>query len=447
MFSFRTLLASLLGLSLLLAAVGSAAVYADDPEPEQGSEQSTEGENPEPEAEDPEPEPESEPEPEEEPTPAPDGVWHYTWDTASRMTRAESGTYAVDYWYDASGQRIRQVDNAGMQIDSISDRYEVEGDEIRQYLFVGDRRIATLTSNGSTETMAYHHEDHLTGASVDTDATGNILLAVDYLPYGSTRVEQSNPDHENRFRFTGQEQDTTTGLYYYDARYYDPSIGRFISQDPWAGRLMDPQTLNKYSYVLNNPMKYKDPTGEKVEIAARALNVKGGGVGVHTFLIITPDNPSAFGLDHSFSFTIGAYDGEDNKDGKLDAQINNETDVNWGRDNLKEIQTITTPEGMSDAEFINAILNSYGWYEDDKEYSTTSYGDGKNCNDFTTSLLQGAGSDIPEGFDPAWAANPGLGSGGIGDMSTPGSNFNWFPEFNEKVLQPENQKDKAPQQS
>ncbi|PIZ70845.1 hypothetical protein COY07_06070 [Candidatus Peregrinibacteria bacterium CG_4_10_14_0_2_um_filter_43_11] len=51
---------------------------------------------------------------------------------------------------------------------------------------------------------------------------------------------------------------------YYGARYYDPVIGRFTSMDPWEGDLKDPQTLNKYSYARNNPVRYVDPTGEKV---------------------------------------------------------------------------------------------------------------------------------------------------------------------------------------
>jgi len=60
--------------------------------------------------------------------------------------------------------------------------------------------------------------------------------------------------------FTGQRLDST-GLYYYGARYYDPAMGRFISADPLDGDLTNPQSQNKYSYVLNNPLRYVDPTG------------------------------------------------------------------------------------------------------------------------------------------------------------------------------------------
>ena len=60
--------------------------------------------------------------------------------------------------------------------------------------------------------------------------------------------------------FTGQRLDET-GLYYYNARYYDPTIGRFISADTFAQNFTNPQNLNRYSYVLNNPLRYTDPTG------------------------------------------------------------------------------------------------------------------------------------------------------------------------------------------
>jgi RHS repeat-associated protein len=60
-------------------------------------------------------------------------------------------------------------------------------------------------------------------------------------------------------KFTGQRLDAT-GLYYYNARYYDPVIGRLISTDTVVQNPADPQTLNRYLYCINNPLKYVDPT-------------------------------------------------------------------------------------------------------------------------------------------------------------------------------------------
>ena len=69
-------------------------------------------------------------------------------------------------------------------------------------------------------------------------------------------------------RFTGKPYSAATGLYYYGARWYDPTIGRFISQDPYPGRLSNPQTLNPYTYVLNSPTNGVDPSGEISEACA-----------------------------------------------------------------------------------------------------------------------------------------------------------------------------------
>lgn len=60
---------------------------------------------------------------------------------------------------------------------------------------------------------------------------------------------------------TGKELDDTTGLYFYGARYYDPSLGRFITADPTIQKPYDPQDLNRYTYCRNNPINYTDPTG------------------------------------------------------------------------------------------------------------------------------------------------------------------------------------------
>jgi len=67
-------------------------------------------------------------------------------------------------------------------------------------------------------------------------------------------------------KFTGQRLDAGTGLYYYGARYYDATIGRFISADTLVQSPANPQTLNRYSYVLNNPLRYVDPSGHIVTI-------------------------------------------------------------------------------------------------------------------------------------------------------------------------------------
>jgi RHS repeat-associated protein len=102
-------------------------------------------------------------------------------------------------------------------------------------------------------------EGHLGSSSLTTSNTGALVAQLRYLPYGGTRWESGTTPTD--FRFTGQRHESGFGLYDYHARYYDPLLGRFVSADsivPSAGK---PQALNRYSYVLNSPLKYQDPTG------------------------------------------------------------------------------------------------------------------------------------------------------------------------------------------
>ncbi|OGO23027.1 MAG: hypothetical protein A2144_11680 [Chloroflexi bacterium RBG_16_50_9] len=121
-----------------------------------------------------------------------------------------------------------------------------------------------MSENG---TLRYIHQDHLTGTSVVSDADGALVNSIKYTPWGLTRAGDVPTDK----KFTGQRLDGT-GLYYYGARYYDPQIGRFISPDTIIPSPANPQSLNRYSYVYNNPLKYTDPSGHEVVIEGMSLS-------------------------------------------------------------------------------------------------------------------------------------------------------------------------------
>jgi RHS repeat-associated protein len=86
-----------------------------------------------------------------------------------------------------------------------------------------------------------------------------LTSTIAYFPFGETRASTGTLPTERLF--TGQRLDDNTGLYYYNARYYDPEIGRFISPDTIVPDPADPQSLNRYSYCRNNPLRYIDPSG------------------------------------------------------------------------------------------------------------------------------------------------------------------------------------------
>jgi RHS repeat-associated protein len=78
-------------------------------------------------------------------------------------------------------------------------------------------------------------------------------------------IGQNQRDNTTGRQYTGQINDGATGLYYYNARYYDPALHKFIQADTIVPDPNDPQTLNRFSYVNNNPVKYIDPTGHDAD--------------------------------------------------------------------------------------------------------------------------------------------------------------------------------------
>ena len=125
---------------------------------------------------------------------------------------------------------------------------------------IGIFLFSTCVPAGFAETVYFYHNDHLGSPLAMTDMQGNVVWRRDYKPFGQ-EIDPGGATTANTHKYTGKEFDAETGLYYYGARYYDPTIGRFISVDPAGGKPEMPQTWNRYVYTLNNPYKYVDPDG------------------------------------------------------------------------------------------------------------------------------------------------------------------------------------------
>ncbi|MGA7784832.1 MAG: RHS repeat-associated core domain-containing protein [Candidatus Acidiferrales bacterium] len=198
---------------------------------------------------------------------------YYTFDAENRMT-AVSGGASGAYSYDASGNRVRKVAN-GVTTDYV---YDASGAVIAEwsggvwtkgYVYSGAGQLVAQYNGALGATGAatvFVHKDHLGSTRIlstySTTANQNAQVSdnMDYLPYG----EQIAGDTGTTHKFTGKERDAESGLDLMGARYLGSSIGRFTTADPLyleMGRLANPQALNLYAYVLNNPLNLTDPTG------------------------------------------------------------------------------------------------------------------------------------------------------------------------------------------
>ncbi len=105
----------------------------------------------------------------------------------------------------------------------------------------------------------YVLKDRLGSAYATTDASGNVVGEMRYYAFGETRLSTGNMFTDRLY--TGQRQIAELGIYHYNARFYSPKLGRFLSADSIMSGMANPQNLNRFSYVANNPLRYTDPTG------------------------------------------------------------------------------------------------------------------------------------------------------------------------------------------
>jgi RHS repeat-associated protein len=213
----------------------------------------------------------------------------FAYDTMNRVVMTQNGPRTIEYTYDNAGNRLYKKESGGaltvyfrhgqiavaMDIELTPESTTERGSSNR-YLLSGDllagRVTTTRNLDGTTAAQkSWYHLDHLNSTKCITDAAGVIEVNYTYRAFGEQlrRLAADGTPTEDaaKYSYGGKELDEEIGLYYFNARYYDATLGRFISLDPVQ------DGSNWYVYCSNNPLCFVDPTG-LIEIESPAAKEK-----------------------------------------------------------------------------------------------------------------------------------------------------------------------------
>jgi RHS repeat-associated protein len=182
------------------------------------------------------------------------GSFSFMYDGDGERVRKSNGSVTTLFWRDPAGKVLTETDGSG--------------NPQQDYIYLNGVMIARSdVTHGHPRLDYYYIHDHLGSTRMITNPAGAVCYDADYFPYGSEQATPTNNCAQN-YKFTGKERDPDLGMDDFGARWYLPTLARFLTPD-WSGQpaavpyaaLTDPQTLNLYSYVRNNPLAKVDPDG------------------------------------------------------------------------------------------------------------------------------------------------------------------------------------------
>ena len=220
------------------------------------------------------------------PGPSPTPTNTSTPTVAPTATQPPPGTFNnAIFVYDGDGRRVKSTFNGTTTTYFVGNLYEVTGSTITKYYYAGSQRIAMRT-NG---TLNYLLGDHLGSTSLTTNATGTVISELRYKAWGETRYTFGN--EKTKYQYTGQYSYASDfGLYFYNARWYDPALGRFAQADSIIPvDTQGVQAWDRYAYANNNPVRYNDPTGHCIRCAIGIAAVVLTGSFILSAVGATPD--------------------------------------------------------------------------------------------------------------------------------------------------------------
>jgi RHS repeat-associated protein len=219
----------------------------------------------------------------------------YAWDFDNRLTLAiRPGTSGgtTTFKYDPFGRRIMKSGPNGVKsylYDGINPMEELDSNGSVLARYAETDGIDEILSENRGGTISYYQQDRTNSVTSLSSLDGTLTNSFIYDSYGRLTASSGSPT--NTFQFTGRDSDSETDAYYYRARYYDPIIGRFISEDPirFAG-----DSSNFYAYSLNSPVNYRDPLGTCViNVYFERTGAAADGFFYHSYIVMA-DNTNPF---------------------------------------------------------------------------------------------------------------------------------------------------------
>ena len=205
----------------------------------------------------------------------------YFYDFQNRLIKVDDGVHIVKYAYDTDGIRVQKIvddtDTVNYIVDKNRDYAQVlretdgSGNTIVDYIYGDD----LISQKRGSLTSYYHYDGQLSTRQL-TDASQNITDTYVYDAFG-VLLNRSGAT-ENNYMYTGEQYDANAGFYYLRARYYNPSVGRFLTMDTFPGMQFEPVSLHKYLYCEGNPIKFYDPTGQEFTLLEVAWGAFIGGI-------------------------------------------------------------------------------------------------------------------------------------------------------------------------
>jgi RHS repeat-associated protein len=227
----------------------------------------------------------------------PTAINNYSWDALNRLVSVSGNDINTRYAYDGDGNRVQQQIRAGtyQYLNDVVTSLPVVLREGRPDGNIEYVHGQSIISESISSQQYFYQFDGLGSAVNVTDQNGALQANYGYDPWGQAINPPDPPTGldllgtNNTFKFTGEALDNS-GLVYLRARYYDASIGRFLSRDNQPGTPLVPQILNTYDYVINNPLRFVDPSGETPESTGMVL---GTSITDNPFLLYNSNPPNS----------------------------------------------------------------------------------------------------------------------------------------------------------